>query len=1432
MTLAKTIKMLTPIAAKIGWPHIRRIYKERQAGLLPSTKYSDLLDQGFQETLDRIVGGNVDKVWWKNLLDTIEQPLVAPDFLLAHAIQDWLSDVIVQNYLKIIAKERIMGVQSKNDKSLSILRSKYAEKTGEKKRFADGPIDIVVAILAAGFLASINKTLQPLAAMIQANASENRAGFEGLHERFDQIGPDSIVVRAHNEEVTKNLSLIIKKRSIDPSTARQEIRNLAKHVLDGDLHYADIIIRSEVLYWAARIHVGDAITLTDAKEYRGQLLGLKPDYDTRILDALILETEGDLNGALCIMRDIDSPDARATLFIILRRKKSSEDALAWFDKQEGRDEPNFLTGIGWSNVAITLAENGRWEEADDFLFKARLHINDWPDLAYLEGVILVALMLPEEHRFSVLTMNVFHPLIHTLEGSQIDILRERANERFTVAEQKMTEIGQYGRAKGAGMWRLWLKLTDRQSQSEQEARQEVQDGLADEKRALDFLPFAQTFNIPFNPEPIRNYLDQRKRLGGLNEVETVAELQLAELIMTAQEFALFLEKEETRIINVLSQPELKAFLSGKRIEALVFDGQTARAQHLLEERKGEFKGRDYERLIAMIKTHEGVDPRASLEDLYRQTGALIDLQNLINCLGRAGDWDALEPLLEELFHRDRTAKNAHQLIDCIRHMPSADESKIVEFLESNEDLVSQNPELTCEMAWALFHVGHWQESKRINDDLLKNRHTNADIVLDINLAILLGETERFATIVNREWPNRDKLESRLLMLLATIAAEIDVEETRAFELADLAASKLLDDPTILINAYALAIQIGRENDEKVSEWMTRAIERSDEHGPIQKINMRKMVEEMLPAQRERSQRIEEAVIHGEIPIHMAADELNIPLSRIILDTPANNEKLSDNRKLMVIPIISGARLPVEIQADWTIGFDATSLMLLWYLDLLPLVLDSFTKVVFASNTMQLLLNERRNVRFHQPSRVKRAVEIQSLNLKTIQLLDEPPKWLVEEVGFVLAQLLQRAKAMNGYVIHPSPIYALNVYMEREAELREYKELIISTKTFTTMLFDIGYITEKQREKALSYLVLHDQDKNESIDPSCLSMPLFLADLAVLHLQSTGLLQVACSSGINIQVHPTILSEQESLIKADRQGRDLADSLNQIRLILKNALENGKAIFLQKQHAIIDEIKHGKSAYSITTFEQFLEETTPCDVVCIDDRSIDRHLKITDRNGRTVTMICVLDILRHLQRRGVLSEEEKNEKIHKLRKSGFALIPIEPIELENLIRKAGFNQNMQLNETAELRTLRQTMMRLRSLDIIQQPIETAFLDRLRICCLAVILRLWRDESLALERVIALTDWLWCYISPSPLDWSRTAHGKAGLMPEAEAYALHIELLLKLMPGLKNKRLESFRSWVERTIFEPLLPANANLVDAITKRVISNIEESCKEFGKNA
>jgi hypothetical protein len=141
------------------------------------------------------------------------------------------------------------------------------------------------------------------------------------------------------------------------------------------------------------------------------------------------------------------------------------------------------------------------------------------------------------------------------------------------------------------------------------------------------------------------------------------------------------------------------------------------------------------------------------------------------------------------------------------------------------------------------------------------------------------------------------------------------------------------------------------------------------------------------------------------------------------------------------------------------------------------------------------------------------------------------------------------------------------------------------------------------------------------------------------------------------------------------------------------------------------------------------------------------------------------------------------------------------------------------------------MRVRSLDMVELPLEASFLEKLQLGCIGAIRRLWADETLPAERVVALSHWAWCNVSPSPLDWARNIREPLRAHDIPAAFARHFALLLQPM-HLPRERYDVFRSWVEREILEPLLPANANLIDNVVGIVRTDIERLSEEFSDDA
>jgi tetratricopeptide (TPR) repeat protein len=1431
-TLSALARPLASVAQAL-WRPVRSVYRQRQAEQMPFDGGNDLLEQGLDETLNRLRGGNVDDTWWQNLLTRIGHEFVAPDFLRKPALQEWLADEEVQRDTKALARARVMGADTDDREARMRLRRAYALSTGELELLADGPIDVVLAILAAGYLGRIDSSLEPIAGMIQGSARESREAFGRVEEqlgdvqrRVEGFGPDPYVEQAHNEAAARELNLLCKQRSLSAERVHRELLSLAQRVTDGDLRHAKLAIRTDVYYWTARVHATQPETVTVAKQYLEQLHQASPDTDTRLIEALILETAGDIDGALRFLRDIDTPDGRATFFRTLFRARGEETALSWFDDQPERDHASFLTGIGWSNVALCLAQVGRWEEAADRLATAHVHIEEWPDLAFLEGVINAAILLPVEWRQYALEMQVFNQEMHTLEGAEADQRRARAKVCFEKAGTLLSDIGQDTRAQGAQYWLLWLRLTDPNPAVVREARREVDEGMKEGQKAVFLILFAQAFSIDFEDGPLRRYLSQRAQMGGLVGQELMADLLLAELRMPPREFAEYLEREEILFTQVA--PE--SMLAGMRIEALAKDGQIVKARDILEAHGDTFVEYERQRLRALIVTHEGSDPRAELEALYHQTDDLLDLKNLINHLRDVRDWVALQLLLQELFGRERTLDNALQLISGMRQQPQPDYAAILTFLEANQDMVERNLDLASEQAWALSHVGRLKDAEAINRKLLERRNNSIDLWLDTNLALQSGDWERFPVIINRAWPIREALDPNLLMHLASFAAEADTTANRALDLVKLASGNAANNPKILLSAYRLGVQLGRE-DETGAEWLARAIELSSDEGPVWRVNVRTMAEEMLPKRREQARRIEHEWLRGKIPLHAAAHEFHQPLSRLLIDLPRKNADQPDGRRRTVVPIISGARQLVPIEPSWTVGFDVTSLMVLHYLGLLNKTIDALHRVVLAPDTMVQLLNERRSVRFHQPSLVRKAEAIRALidrgDLKMAPSVPNSPAWLVDEVGRDLAELLAAARASGGRVVHPSPIHRLSTFGEVEAELREYAACLVSTSAFTAVLRTRGAIDGETHTRARQFLQAHDRDPNQEADPTLLDRPLYLDDLAVGYLQEAGVLQVACRRGLTIFVHSSTKDAQSALIEAHREGARLAETLDELRIVLRDAIESGRAAFLPRHHIPGEETGIGWLHKVAPALAQLFRDASACDAVCVDDRFFNRHTTFTDEGGHTVPMVCVLDLLQSLEDWNVINAQERQRALYKLRQAGYGLIQVPPDELEKYLRDAAIDQDGQVRESAEMRILRQTLMRIRSLDMVELPAEAGFLEKIQRGCLVVIRQLWADEALPAERAAMLSDWAWRHVAPSPLDWARNISEplRPGDMPEA--FARHLAWLLQPM-RVNPERYEAFRNWVEEEVLAPLLPANADLVDRLVRMVRADIERLSEEL----
>ena len=1406
--------LLRPFVAKV-FRHVRRLSAERQAGQVSLTQPSSIMDDSLNETLDRLRGGGIDSDWWKGLLDRIGQRYIAPDFLITPALLEWLRDDSVANDLKTIAAWRIMETAEDEAALRDRLAQSYSNRTGEALYLAAGPIDVVVAILVAGYIAAIPPDQRATAGMVQA-------GFSRLDDRLDRfirtISPaiDPITRQAHTERAAKELARILTLRAFDPATARADIQTLHDRLDTGNLSAADNEITYKVRYWLARLCAGDAETLGIAKRFRAQIKDSDRGSDLSIVDALICLTDGDPDGAIRIVRDRDDPDSRSTLFVLLVQSRNADTVLDMFQDEIRGSDAGFFTAFGWMNWACRMAEAGRWEEAAQHLVGFDGIWSSTPALAFFEGIINAQLLLPKGNRHLTSEPPLFVGITPN-QGEQAESVHERAQTCFELARSGLNDLERSDIKRYVADWRLWLRLMNPRGNNVQSAHDEIRQNLESNSPDVNLMPFAFVFGVSFNPVPLRRYLSGQEKLGVLNKDELRAECLLFSRDldsgeMSCRDFLLYLEAYQKRLNTAIPEN----LLISMRIDALVMDGQTERARALLAEAGSSLDKAEAIRLSAMIDSHDGVDPRKKLEQAYRETGNITDLGNLIRCLQQADDRESLLLLLKKMVELQRTVANATNLVVCLGGRPFFRHDHIIEFLEANSDLVERSPDLQSAKAWALFAIGRLSDARVLNESLRMTGQQAASMLdLDINIAVASGDWEHLLAIVDREWSRRNEHDTETLLALAWVAGHQSHSPNRALALIKLAADKAPNDPRVLSAAFELHFRLGR--DEEVDpDWLMRAVRHSSaEDGPIWSVDLRTVVTEWMPKRQEQVAEIEQHWLAGKIPTGITASMLNVPLTRLLIQVPESNAKLIDRRMSAIIPMVFGGQPPVELQEDWAVGLDITSILVLRYLDLLDLVLDVFLRIKLAPGVMQCLFEEHARVRFHQPSQVKAGRQVRTLcNRQRLRVADDlgtPPEAVAAEVGRELGALLQAARQDDGKVVCVLPIYRPDSLLEKEADTSDWNDLIISAPDFCGLLHrKRGLIDVETHDRAQLFLRSQGQLENRCPEPSILDRTIYLDRLALSYLQDARVLEPIAAAGLDLRIHSNILAQTDELAAAGESSEELAAKIDGIRHVLRRAVESGRVSYLPAKVAPEDPglALHGQ----FNATRSLLASAADCKALCIDDRFISReHFNVTaEKRDSTVPIACVLDILRCLVRDEHVTREHYWVARHKLRAGGFIFIPLEADELVHWL-KAGSVENGRLVESAEARAIRQSLVRTHNLGLADTAEVSALQIEMPRTCMSIVRSLWNDESLPMASAAALSDWIWRHLVVAVLgDRNHIEKESYGDWIRA-AMLRRVGLVLRPSFVDSQDRRVGYTDWVETSVVQPLQQANSDLVE---------------------
>ena len=1356
------------------------------------------MESVLDKTLDRLRGGRIEEAWWRGVLDWLGQKYVAPDFLGKPALQEWLADKQVGDDLKAIARARIMGGDGQGSEVHDRLAHSYSNRTGEAAHLARGPIDVTVAILVAGYIASIPPEQQPLAGMFQELTSR----FDRLEMNRMSALTDPITRKVHTDYAKTELAKILRFRAFTPVRSRKDSQELLDRVTDGDLIAADDATKTDVRYWTARLCAADVETLDLARQIRSDLGQGDPDKDMSVVDALIAAGDGRTDDALRLLRDRDDPDSRTVLFSVLIKSRGEREALDWYANHSESDGSAFFMPVGWRNWAVCMAKVGRWGEAALRLRGLESNWQDMPVLAFIEGAINAAMLLPDEYReMAIETVPVYPGIRPNLSAEAWD-RHSRATACFRFFAQSLVGVVDDDLARIIDPWRLWLRLMDPNVENVKRVREEVCRDMEGGARAVEVIPFAYAFGITFDEEPLRRYLQRRKELGGLADSELLAEcFLLARQHMDPRELLNYLEEHKTRLPLALRVT--------MHVDALVRTSQMEKARKLVTEQESNLDEVHSRRLKVLIDASAGNDPRKQLEEQYGRSNSLIDLKNLVSHLKSVEDHPALRPLTRRLFDLEPTIGHAVDVVACLDGLDEP--SSVIQFLDENPTIAGQSDDLKQAKARALFLVSRFQESKQINDDLRNRRENRVDLQLDVRLAISSGDWERAATIVDQEWSRRGSHTPETLLILGEAAAQQGQNPDRALDFAKLAAEKAQDDPRVLAKAWILHCRLGRE-EEADPAWFMRASELSSaDEGPVWKISLREIVTDWLPKRLEYVREVRRQCFSGEIPISVAAAILNWSLVRLLLHVPDLNSAESDGRRREILPIASEGRELIELQEHWTIGLDVTSILVLSYLGLLETTLKTFHHVKLAPGLMEFLYRERERVRSRQPSIVKAAKEVQELQgLKHLRIVDSPPvpsRAMTEEVGVELAALLEMARQDNGKVVCVRPIHRVDSLMEEVADTSEYEDQILSTSDACELLHCSGKIDGATYRRAKALLKGNRRKEDTSVPLSILDNPLYVDRAALPYLQRANLLRTMVAVGLDIRLHSRVMEEANAVVHEDDVGVDLAARIDRIRNVLRVAVESGSTSFLPCVGGKQENPQQDLELMHSTLWRQV---ESGCDALCIDERWIKFEQLMAESAQGSPLVVCVLDVLQHLVSQGSISVADHWIARYRLRHGGFTFIPPDAEELTYWLKQARCDKD-EWTESAELRILRQTIAYADSREDTNPMEASALVTNVGIICRQVIVDLWQDMDVTIELAATLSDWVWSNLATVAILVRR------GLSVDEQAewarkiLLLRIEYMLFPMVVQSQERRAHYTRWIERSVLHRLWPANADIVE---------------------
>ncbi|MCW3477687.1 hypothetical protein OL599_24310 [Rhodovastum sp. RN2-1] len=1203
-------------------------------------------------------------------------------------------------------------------------------------------------------------------------------------------------------EAGRRLWALRKSRFISGFDATSESKRLALDLIEGELLAASRRCKAVALAWCARILAANDVP--EAERLLGEAKKIGACDEALIAGAFIqLFRDNARTEALGKLASLCTPLARSASLIVAAHGVPPSEALKWFESSGLATSD--LDPDGKFAVIQGRAEIKQWDKVIlDVRALTDADFEATPVLLTTAAMAHLSQAVHADFRSAHISHLPFDLKDFPLATDAKALEHRRCSQiLWARAAQEIGRLAQVRVANLAADYSLWLALRDPSSGAT--ARKQLEASMADPQHRLRRLPMALEFGLKPDPAAIEREIDRQTTLCGGNAPDAaIARFALATSKGDPIEIAAYIDKHRTQLEFYYQRSWILAI----EVEMLSKGGQISDARQKLNSIDSDIISPEaIARLQRLIDEASGIDPISSREEHYKATGNLGDLLILVDLLRTRRSWHKLASYSRTLLDSTHEVRHAELCAEALYQ--NGQDSEILKLAEKYSDLLTLSEGLGTICAWASYRLGKLEEARRLLERLKEIRSRADDRLLAVNIAIASGEWSALAIFVESEWTEKAERSARELLRAAQIAHRIG-SAARARQLVQEAAAKSPEDPGVLISCYSAAISAGWEDEPVVGEWLNNAIERSDENGPIKKMELRELLD-MQPEWNDRRDRILAALFDGSMPMFAAARALNRSLLEMSLLPALSNLQEPDLRRRAAVFSFSGARRAVPIAAR-TVAFDATVILNLAFLGMLRQALDAFDAVFIAHSTMGWLFEECQRVEFHQPSRVKAALELKELidrgYLRRLPARAQNNSMLELEVGEALSGLVAAAREMGTQtkqqrsVIRPYPISRLGSLIDEPADISGYEEDFAGCLDIVTSLKALGHLTEQEERRARSYLGLHERPwpHAPSISPGAM---LFLDDLAVNYLQHVGLIAKLKPAGFTVFMATSEIDEADALARNQAFGGQVKAQIEAIRSVLASGIASGRVRLgplsvSRDDPGAMHDPPDALDLHLHPTLQLLeilrSEIVRDVDAICIDDRFFNQHGNI-ESSASQRAVLTTLDILKVLEDTNRISTEDHGECITKLRRAAMMLVPHVHGEIAERVRSAPVVGGI-LYETAELRAIREAIFHVRMIDILQIPKEHPWLGDLLASLSEAIKAQWKadipdsDSRFRATWLLALFDIRgWAHrLNPDP----------AVLLAAYRAQVLG----LMLAPALPGEILPRYWKWLEDTILTPM------------------------------